>query len=1201
MKTSIIALLITAAFASPSLAAGDTTLTTSSKCPEGQYDNGTGGHTYCSRINNNTRDIALSNTAMYGNSERVWEKGVFQGWGKDGKVIVNADGTLAEGASWEDAGLAGRIWYHDGELQTINGKIEIVEKAGQYVITNKAEVAGKIDTAIDNSVTNLINQEGSQLNVAVNGAKETANDFDRRITNNSKDIQTNKAKNEAVWELMFGGQPHFTDSGKFDGFLRAESDKLVVGPNGEFYGYKENAGLYGKITLKTDDHEKRITKNTARIDGNDKRIETLQEVKADKTDLADLEGKGTEAYLELNGKVDNVINGGVLALNTAIKLGDYIRDNSDDIKAGVEGKFNTVIDNSISNVINTEGSKLNVAISGAQEKANDFDERITANKNRIDEQAGRIGKVEDVAANNTKDIKTIKGDIKTINKETARLDEVKADRTELAELENKGNNAYANLDGKITSVEGDINNAKHIAGKVKGAVDVVINNSDTIVDGVNGAINAKVENITNNITGDVLNQIGDIVIDGNSETIVNIKNDISKDVTNQLKLDAKDLAINISKNIANGDNQTVNNIAGKVNAKVDTAKGEFVDLSKQVNQNSTDIAANRVTINNVEVKGESAYNDLNVRKADKADLDAMGDRVTNVEGDISNIKHVAGIAINGKDVAISKAGDVYEGVRNSITNEINSAVDLAVTAIKGDVHNTWENNKGDLAVAINGKYEGAKTEITNNVLNEIGDIAMGDSETIVNIKNDISKDVTNQLKLDAKGAALNIKKDIIEGNNEYANNIHAEYVKAKDAADVVIKDFQAQIDATNAELTAQVSRGEEAAKEANQKALGAFNYMDDKKLDKTDFDDAVNQGKDAYANVNGRIDGAINKGNEELTNINNQFTELNETVNNINAGIEDNSAKLIAMGKAESTRLETDLRNDGQAAYDDLASRIERATSEEEINNILNQYKKDQLAKIQARVNAARPGAEQALADAKDNAKKEANLYVKGKIDQAIADNTQAGKDYVKDEIDNAIAGMVPGANDLDGRIEKIENTINKGKVVLNTAKNQGVNAGKTIVAKAPAVKGAVAGKVSSATTYAKTVNAKADAALVLGYDNSQAIVQERSDRIQGQRDTLNAANSYTDSRFNSLQSQVDSNRKRAASGISGVSAMANIPQLNGDAKFSIGAGIGGFDGEQSLAIGGNARINDNVILRSSISSSTQGEMVWGAGVGFQW
>lgn len=925
-----------------------------------------------------------------------------------------------------------------------------IENTAQYLIDNKDEINGKLNAAVDNSVTNYINSEGSSVNVMVNGAKETANDFDRRITDNQKNIQSNKAKNEAVWELTFGGQPHFNDKGEFDGFLRAESDKLVVGPNGEFYGYKENAGLYGKFALKNQEQDNRLNNHTARIDGNDKRIEGLQETKADKTDLADLESKGQDAYTELNGKVNSITNASTTVLTSAIKLGNYVKDNTDSIKGNISGVVNNVIDNSVTNLVNNEGSKVNLVVNGAKETANDFEQRITKNTSDIaaqdkiiSKQGERLTNVEYTADNN-------KLAITKLNTETQRLEDVKADRVELEALEQKGNDAYNN-------------------------------------------VNAKVDSVTN-------------------------------------------------------------------------------------------------------------------------DVEIINNKITKVEG-------VAGSIVANKDVIVNKAGDVYEGVRTDITNEINTSVNAAVSGIKGDINNSWVNNKDGIKANVNGKYEGAKTEITNNVLNEIGDIAIGDSETIVNIKNDISKDVTNQLKLDAKDLAINIKKDIVEGNNEYVNQIKGEVSNqvniAKDAAETVVKDFQDQIDATNANVDGQVKRGEIAyanlkqqGDDNSQAIINVSGKVDGAIEDGTywitnlqnQIDMNVEAGKTELTNISGKVDNAIQIGGDKITNLEQQIVEGNTTIiADVDAKLEDNSKKLIAMGQNESNRLEQELRNDGQDAYDDLLVRIDNATSKEDVDAILNEYKKQALANIRATVTKNGPAVVDGLQQAKDDAKQKAEDYVKNEIDQAIADNTQAGKDYVKGEIDNAIAGMVPGANDLDGRIEKLENTVNKGQVIVNNVKDAGKTAGGALINKAPVVKGEVIAKANTAINAGRTINDKANEALAIGANNTVAINQERTDRIQGQRETLKTSMAYTDSRFNSMQNQVDANRKRAAGGISGVSAMTNIPQLSGSATYSFGVGIGGFDGEQSIAAGGSARIKDNVVIRSSVSTSTEGEMVWGAGVGFEW
>lgn len=864
---------------------------------------------------------------------------------------------------------------------------EALDKANNLegrVNTNETNISKLQETKADKSeLTNLENKGNNavvDINNRIDNVASVTDDFDKRINQNKSDIS---------------------------------DQQKTISKHGE------------RLTLV----EQRADNNAFYVQKHTTQIAELYETKADKAELDEQIERGENTYTELNGKVENITNISSSAIGGAIRIGDYIKNNGDSIKTNIEGKIGTVIDNSVTNLVNNEGSKINVAVNGAKDTANDFDARITKNTTDIASQGGRLNAVE---------------------VETQRLEADKADKADLTSLEQKGNEAYNTINNKVESVSSDVE---------------IINN-----------------------------------------------------------------------------------------------------------------------------------------------------KINKVEG-------VAGSIVANKDIIVNKAGDIYEGVRTDITNEINSNVNAAIGGIKGTANNTWENNKGDVKANVSGKYDGAKTEITNNVLNEIGDIAIGDSETIVNIKNDISKDVTNQLKLDAKDLAINIKKDIVEGNNEYVNQIKGEVSNqvniAKDAAETVVKDFQEQIDATNANVDGQVKRGETAyanlkqqSDDNSQAIINISGKVDGAIEDGTywvtnlqkQIDVNVEAGKTELTNINGKVDNAIQIGGDKITNLEQQIVEGNTTIiADVDAKLEDNSKKLIAMGQNESNRLEQDLRNDGQEAYDNLLARIDNATSKEDVDAILNEYKKQALANIRATVAKNGPAVVDGLQQAKDDAKQKAEDYVKNEIDQAIADNTQAGKDYVKDQIDNAVAGMTLSANDLDGRIEKLENTVNKGQVIVNNVKDAGKTAGTGVINKAPVVKGEVITKANTAINAGRTINDKANEALAIGANNTVAINQERTDRIQGQRETLKTSMAYTDSRFNSMQNQVDANRKRAAGGISGVSAMTNIPQLSGSATYSFGVGIGGFDGEQSIAAGGSARIKDNVVIRSSVSTSTEGEMVWGAGVGFEW
>ena len=92
-----------------------------------------------------------------------------------------------------------------------------------------------------------------------------------------------------------------------------------------------------------------------------------------------------------------------------------------------------------------------------------------------------------------------------------------------------------------------------------------------------------------------------------------------------------------------------------------------------------------------------------------------------------------------------------------------------------------------------------------------------------------------------------------------------------------------------------------------------------------------------------------------------------------------------------------------------------------------------------------------------------------------------------------------------------------------------------------------------------------------------------------------------TNQRFADMGKRIDDNRNHASAGIAGVAAMANIPQVSQNSSFSIGAGVGSYDGEQGIAIGASARLNQNVVTKASVAGTTQSDFVFGAGVSYEW
>lgn len=70
---------------------------------------------------------------------------------------------------------------------------------------------------------------------------------------------------------------------------------------------------------------------------------------------------------------------------------------------------------------------------------------------------------------------------------------------------------------------------------------------------------------------------------------------------------------------------------------------------------------------------------------------------------------------------------------------------------------------------------------------------------------------------------------------------------------------------------------------------------------------------------------------------------------------------------------------------------------------------------------------------------------------------------------------------------------------------------------------------------------------------------------------------------------------------MAGVAAMANIPQVSQGSIFSVGAGLGGYDGESAVAVGVSARINNNIVTKASVAMTSQDDPVWGAGLSYEW
>ena len=87
---------------------------------------------------------------------------------------------------------------------------------------------------------------------------------------------------------------------------------------------------------------------------------------------------------------------------------------------------------------------------------------------------------------------------------------------------------------------------------------------------------------------------------------------------------------------------------------------------------------------------------------------------------------------------------------------------------------------------------------------------------------------------------------------------------------------------------------------------------------------------------------------------------------------------------------------------------------------------------------------------------------------------------------------------------------------------------------------------------------------------------------------------------LNQMNSAVGGVARKAYSGIAAATALTMIPDVDANKTLSIGIGGGTFQGYAATAIGGTARITQNIKVRVGAGWSAAGTTV-GAGASYQW
>ncbi|MFL9917917.1 YadA-like family protein [Paraburkholderia fungorum] len=95
-------------------------------------------------------------------------------------------------------------------------------------------------------------------------------------------------------------------------------------------------------------------------------------------------------------------------------------------------------------------------------------------------------------------------------------------------------------------------------------------------------------------------------------------------------------------------------------------------------------------------------------------------------------------------------------------------------------------------------------------------------------------------------------------------------------------------------------------------------------------------------------------------------------------------------------------------------------------------------------------------------------------------------------------------------------------------------------------------------------------------------------------------ANNYTDQRINQVQGSITDTSRKAYSGIAAATALTMIPDLQQGKNIAVGIGGAQYQGYGATAIGLNARVTQNLIVKAGVGISAAGN-TYGIGGSYQW
>lgn len=239
--------------------------------------------------------------------------------------------------------------------------------------------------------------------------------------------------------------------------------------------------------------------------------------------------------------------------------------------------------------------------------------------------------------------------------------------------------------------------------------------------------------------------------------------------------------------------------------------------------------------------------------------------------------------------------------------------------------------------------------------------------------------------------------------------------------------------------------------------------------------------------------------------------------------------------------------------------------------------------------------------------------------DKALASAvaSQSARDAGQDEHINAVQGAAQTANDrasnLEVRADGSESAIRETNTQLQITDARSQNNAVRL------------DSVESANTHQDTRTTQNSSDIVQLYSsgeyaqqridaanaNIQAnrnaitstnrIVSQHSEQLANHEQRLTGLEQETQRGFSSLHRELGKVKKSANAGTSSALSAASIPQVTEYQTFALGAGAGGYEGEQAVAVGFSARVTSNMVVKAAVTRDTNQGTGWNLGTSIGW